>query len=362
MKESQSYLSILTRDDFSGSQIWRPVLAALLGLLVGGLFVLFSGETPLRAYHLLLTAGFGCQQLDNCSFWTTLQFATPLILAGLSAAVAFRAGVFSVGQAGQMVLGAGMAAWVAYQTLPMGWHPVLALITAALAGALWGVLPGLLKLLIGVHEIISSIVLNAIAGFLVRFIPLRFGPINASAQLPTLAPATKLNQGFFIALIAVLAVYLFLWVSASGYQQRMVGQAPQFARYGGLKPLRTVVVALLISGALAGLAGAIEVLGVHYRFIVGFSADENFDGILVALLGQSHPVGILLAAIFVGGVRLGSLNGLQIQAGIPRELGNAMLAVMALLMAAEHLLGSRADTLRGRIAALWKSRSKGSSR
>ncbi|KAA3648280.1 MAG: ABC transporter permease [Chloroflexi bacterium] len=352
MKGSQSYISVLTSDRFSGSKLWRPVLAALVGLLAGGLFLLFSGEAPLRSYRLLLTAGFGCGQLDNCSFWTTLQFATPLMLAGLSAAVAFRAGVFSIGQAGQMVLGAGFAAWVAYQTLPAGWHPLLALLAAAVAGAIWGVIPGLLKVGIGVNEIISSIVLNAVAGFLVGFVPLDFGTINQTAQLSTLAPATKLNQGFFIALIAVVIVYLYLWSSAAGYRQRMVGQAPGFARYGGYKELRTVTLALLFSGSLAGLAGAIEVLGVHYRFLVGFSADENFDGILVALLGQSHPLGIVLAAIFVGGVRLGALNGLQIQAGIPRELGNVMLAVMALLMAGQHLFRINAFGLRERFAAL----------
>ena len=352
MKSSQSYISILTSDRFSGSRIWQPLLAGIVGLLVGGIFVLFTDETPLRAYQLLLNSGFGCQQLDNCSLFTTLQFATPLILAGLSAAVAFRAGVFSIGQAGQMVLGAGFAAWVAYQPLSAGWHPILALLAAAVAGALWSIIPGLLKVLLGVNEIISSIILNAIAGFMVGFIPLSFRPINETAHLSTLAPATKLNQGFFIALFAVLIVYLFLWASATGYRQRMVGQAPRFAKYGGLKELRAVVWALLFSGALAGIAGAIEVLGVHYRFLVGFSADENFDGILVALLGQSHPVGIFLAAIFVGGVRLGALNGLQLQAGIPREIGNAMLAVMAILLAAQHLFRINAFNLRDRIAAL----------
>jgi simple sugar transport system permease protein len=204
---------------------------------------------------------------------------------------------------------------------------------AALVGGIWSLIPGILKMATGVHELIVTIVMNSIAGYLVNFIPRGFGRI---AGLPPLAPGTKLNFGIFLAILGVILVYILLWRTAVGYEQRMVGQEPGFATYGGQNKLRAVIGALFLSGALAGLAGALEVLGVHYRFITDFSADTNFDGVMVALLGQSHPLGVFIAGIFVGGIRLGSLNGLLIQAGIPRELGNAILAVTMIFMAANQ--------------------------
>jgi simple sugar transport system permease protein len=316
----------------------KLVIAAGVGLLFGGIFTLMAGHSPLTSYQLLMSAGFSCREWDHCAILTTFQFATPLILAGLSAAVAFRAGFFSIGQAGQMVLGAGAAAWVGYQVFPAGIHPFLAMLGAALVGAIWAIIPGILKLVTGVHEIIVTVIMNSIAGYIVSFIPLRYGRIELTARLDPLAPGTKLNSGFFLAFTVAVLAYYFLWHTAAGYEQRMVGQAPAFARYGGQNQWRSVIGAMCLSGALAGLAGGLEVLGVHYQFITNFSADANFDGVMVALLGQSHPMGVLISGIFVGGIRLGSLNGLLIQAGIPRELGNAILAVMMIFMAANQFL------------------------
>ena len=305
----------------------------MVGLLMGGIFALLAGYSPLTTFRLLISAGFSCQEWNHCAILTTFQFSTPLILAGLSAAVAFRAGFFSIGQAGQMVLGAGIAAWVGYQSFPVEIHPLLAMAGAALAGAIWAIIPGILKLTTGVHEIIVTVVMNSIAGYLVGFIPLSWGRIASSARLEPFAPGTKLNSGFAWALAMAVLVYFILWHTARGYEGRMVGQSPKFAQYGGQNKWRAIIGAMFLSGALAGLAGAVEVLGVHYRFISSFSADANFDGVMVALLGQSHPLGVVIAGIFVGGVRLGALNGLLIQARIPRELGNAILAVMTIFMA-----------------------------
>jgi len=313
------------------------IATAVIGLLIGGVFTLMGGHSPLITYRLLLSAGFSCQDWDHCALLTTFQFATPLILAGLSAAVTFRAGFFSIGQAGQMILGAGVASWVGYQVLPVGIHPILAMLSAALVGAIWAVIPGILKFTTGVHEIIVTAVMNSIAGYLVGFIPMSWGYIPDTARLLTLAPGTKLNTGVFWALTAAALVYFLMWQTSIGYEQRMVGQAPEFARYGGQNKIRAVIGALLLSGALAGLAGAVEVLGVHYKFISNFSADVNFDGVMVAILGQIHPLGVLIAGFFVGGIRLGSLNGLLIQAGIPRELGNVILAVMTIFIASSKL-------------------------
>lgn len=316
--------------------IIKSILAAIFGVMLGGIFLVLAGH-PLSEMRHLFAAGFGCGNSGSCAFLTMLQFATPLILSGLSAAIAFRAGFFSLGQAGQMLLGAGAAAWIGGFGDFGLWHPIAAIFCSALIGAVWAFIPGLLKVILNVNEVISSILLNSIAAYVLGIVPMKRGPILESAKLLPLSSGTKLNSGIMIALTSLLFVYLFLWQSRSGYAIRMGGQAPLFARFGGLNPNRSVLGALFLSGVFSGIAGAVEVLGVHYRFITDFSGDTAFDGVMVALLGHSHPIGILLSAIFVGGIRLGALNGLMIKGGIPRELGNAILAMVMIFMAVESL-------------------------
>ncbi len=327
-------------EDFEKGPVYRivkSILAAVFGLLVGGVFVLFTQSTPLEAFTALLSNGFGCEAANNCAWLTTLQWSTPLIFSGLAAAVSFRAGVFSIGQIGQMSLGAAFAAMIASRVqLPGVLHLVAALAAAALAGALWSLIPGLLKVCVGVNEILSSLVMNTIAGFVIGAIPMGHG-IPETARLARLAEGTKLNSGFFLALLALAFVLIYLFSTGRGLEVRTSGQAPVFARFAGMHPVRAVASAMLISGALAGLGGAVEVLGVHYQFVTNFSAVDSFDGLIVALLGQSNPLGIFFAAVFLGGVRLGSLGGLMIDAGVPRELGGAMIAVMVIFMCADKL-------------------------
>jgi simple sugar transport system permease protein len=313
-----------------------PLLAIISSLFVAGLFVLLTDAAPWDACGHMLAAGFGCQALNRCALLTTLQFATPLLLTGLSAAVAFRAGVFSVGQAGQMVLGAAAAAWLgSHPSLPGVVQVTIALIGGVVVGAAWGWVPGALKKFLNINEVIVTLVMNQLAVLLVGLVRLR--RVGAAARLAPLAPGTKLNAGIILALLVAVLVYVYLWRSASGYEQRMAGQAPLFARFGGIRERRAVMRAMLISGGLAGLAGGIEVLGVHYRFVLPFSGGGGFDGVAVALLGQTHPVGVTLAAIFLAGVRLGATNGLQLKAHVPRELGGAMIAMMILFVSAERL-------------------------
>jgi ABC-type uncharacterized transport system permease subunit len=333
------------------ARILKPIIASLLGLLVGGLFVVFTQSTPLEAYVALIKAGFSCQLIDNCALWTTFQFATPIILSGLSAMVAFRAGIFSIGQSGQMLLGAAFATWIGARVqIVGGLHPFAALLAGVIAGSLWGLIPGLLKALLGVNEIIVTLVMNRIAMFVIGAVPM--GRIPPDARLTTLAHGTKLNTGFLLAVAAVILLYFYLFRSRSGFEQRMSGQAPDFAHNAGMHPVRAIARAMLISGGLAGLAGGIEILGVHYHFVSSFSIEDNFDGIVVALLGQVHPIGIFLASIFLGGVRLGSLNGLLLEAHVPRELGSAMIAIMVLFMCADRLYRFDTFNLRQRWQAL----------
>jgi len=159
--------------------------------------------------------------------------------------------------------------------------------------------------------------------------------IDEAARLPVFFQGSKWGVGFILALLAALLVYLYLWRSVPGYEQRMAGQAPFFAHYGGIRSDRAAIRSMFIAGALAGMAGAIEILGVHRRLLQGFSTGLGFDGLLVAILGRVHPLGVVLVAILFAGVRLGAQIGLQTSVRIPRELGGGIIALIILFVAAE---------------------------
>ena len=316
-------------------QIARLLAPVFLSLLSGGLLILLVGQNPWSTYIGLFEAGFGCQTgPGRCALVTALQFATPLILSGLSATVAFRGGFFSVGQFGQMLFGAAAASWLAGNlSLAPVVHPAAALAGAALVGGLWGFIPAVLKNVIGVNEIISTLLLNPIASVVVGLVWLP--GVASGARLLPLIPGTKLSAGIFIALAAALVSYVFLWRTTPGMELRTNARASRFALYGGMPVHKPILLGMALSGALAGLAGGVEVLGVHYHFVSNFSAVNEFDGLIVAFSGQLHPAGVVLFAFLLGGLRTGSIVGLQIQSDIPRELGSALIAFM-LLFAATH--------------------------
>lgn len=324
-----------------------PALAVISGLVLASIFVLFTGVPPLTAYAELFKGGFSCAELTRCNLFQTLQLATPLMLTGLSAVIAFRSGMFSIGQEGQFLIGAITAAWLGYAIhLPPVLHPAVVLLAAMAAAGVYGWIPGVLKVRLGVNEVITTIILNNIANlfaiYMVNF-PLRADAstsahsplIDATAQLTVFFPGSKWGVGFILALLAVLFVYLYLWRSKPGYEQRMAGQAPLFALYGGIPSKRAAIRGMVLSGALSGLAGAIEILGVHRRLLQGFSAGLGFDGLMVAILGRVHPLGVLLVSILFAGVRLGAQIGLQTTVRIPRELGGGIIALIILFVAAE---------------------------
>lgn len=230
-----------------------------------------------------------------------------------------------------MLFGAAAANWLAgFISLPPIIHPAVALIGAALLGGLWGLIPALLKHFIGVNEIIVTLVLNPIASVLVGLI--RLPRVVESARLSPLIHSTKLSAGIFIALASTLSIYLFLWHTTHGMEVRAHANAPRFSLYGGMPVHMPVLLAMLLSGALAGLAGGIEVLGVHYQFVSNFSAVNDFDGLIIAFAGRVHPAGVVLFAFLLGGLRTGSIVGLQIRSGIPRELGSTLVALMLIFV------------------------------
>jgi general nucleoside transport system permease protein len=309
------------------------LLPVLLSLLAGALLILAAGQNPLTTYASLFEAGFGCYPgPGRCALVTALQFATPLILSGLSATMALRGGFFSIGQLGQMLFGAAAASWLGgHLSLPPFVHPLVALVGAMFLGCLWGLVPAVLKHFIGVNEIIATLLLNPIASLLVSLFWLP--RIRTSAQLAPLIPGSKLSAGIFIALVAALLIYLFLWRTTRGMEIRASAGAPRFALYGGMPVHSPVLLTMALSGALAGMAGGVEVLGVQYQFISNFSAVNDFDGLIIAFAGQLHPGGVILFALLLGGLRLGSLVGLQMLSGIPRELGGALIAFMLIFVA-----------------------------
>lgn len=342
-------------------QLVIPILAIVSGLLVASVFVVMAGANPIRAYAEMFTTAFGCSSLQHCNLLTTLQLATPLMLTGLSAVVAFRVGLFSIGQEGQLMLGGMMAAWLGYAIhLPAVVHPMVAIAAAMVVGGAYGLIPGVLKVKLGVNEIISTIVLNNIANLYVTYLinfPLRADqsttahsiPIDETARLLPLAAGSKWGIGFFIALLATLLITLYLWRTSPGYEERMSGQAPFFARFGGVPNEGAAIRGMFLSGALSGLAGAIQALGVHYRMLGGFSGGLGFDGLTAAILGQVHPIGTTVVAIFFAGLRQGAQVGLQFTSKVPRELGGGIIALMILFVAADQIYRTNLH----RVSAWW---------
>ncbi len=354
------------RRDKIMNQILVPILAILSGLGLAAGLVYLAGVNPIEAYSELFQAGFGCKGGGNCALLTTLERATPLMLTGLSAVIAFRSGMFSLGQEGQFMIGALVAAWLGYAiVLPPIIHPLFIMLVAMAAAGFYGWIAGALKVKLGVNEVISTIVLNEIAilfsVYMVNY-PLRadrsttaFSPvISDSAKLATFIPGSKWGMGFVIAVVVVIAVYIFLWRTGAGYEQRMAGQSGLFSAFGGIRNDRAAMRGMFLSGAVAGLAGVIEVLGVHYRINQEFSVGLGFTGLSVAILGQVHPIGVFLVSILFAGVSLGAQLGLQFALNIPRELGGTIIALMILFVSAEKFYQDKIAAVRR-----WSDRRRG---
>ena len=327
-----------------------PFLAVALSLAVGAIFILAIGEHPIAIYALMLRESLG----TGYGIGQTLFKATPLVFTGLAVALGFRAGLFNIGVEGQLYLG-GLAAALAGFALAGLPAPVLlplALLAAAAAGCVWGAVPGALKARFGAHEVINTIMLNfiafALASFLGRFVfepaTVRTAAVGAGATLPRLdvvLPALRgspVNFSLAIALLAALGSGVLLFGTRLGYELRAVGLNAPAAEFGGIAIGRTQVVAMALSGALAGLGGVNFVLGYKHYFELGFSAGAGFLGIAVALLGRNHPAGIVVAALFFGAL---SYGGLVINQRVPKELVEVLQALVILLAISAQVVTER---------------------
>jgi len=332
-----------------------PLLALLAAFAAGGLLIAAVGDDPIAVYGLLI--GSALSWPDGIGY--TLFYATPLIFTGLAVAVAFRAGLFNVGAEGQLYAAAFAAAWVGITCAGLpGWLLApLACTAAVAAGGAWGALPGILKARFGAHEVITTIMLNfvavALAGYLTQYryrqpgdAILETRTVGAGAHLarlgslvPGLPARIPLNLAFPAALAACGLVYVLLWRTRWGYELRVTGASPGAAAYGGIAAGRQLVIAMAISGALAGMVGINEVLGYRYRYYDGFSAGYGFTGIAVALLGRNHPAGVALAALLFGALVRGGLFVGIFSEHVSRDLVLVLQGLAILFVAAQRLPG-----------------------
>ncbi len=338
--------------------LFLPLLATFAALAVGAVMLIFLGANPFEAYGALLNGAFGSQN----ALADTIVRATPLLLVGLGICIAFRGGVINIGGEGQLIIGA-ITATVLGLTFPE-WPAILlvpaAMVAGFLGGALWGGIPGVLKAYYNVNEILSTIMLNIIAVQIMNYL-LR-GPLIDPAQLeaasripqtarlerlfdlPRLIP-TRLHLGALLAVILAFLVYIFLWRTTIGYQIRAVGLNKAAAKYAGINVNRNIVLALLLSGAFAGLAGAIQVYGVHHRMFTdgsaaGFTGSAGFNGIVAALFGKLNPIGTIPAAFIFGALIVGA-NSLQRAMQVPASFITALNGLVVVFVVSSDIISRK---------------------
>jgi general nucleoside transport system permease protein len=331
-----------------------PVLAMFAALLIGAVVLLFLKVNPLSAYASIVTGVFG----SVSGFTQSLVKATPLLLVGLGICIAFRASMINIGAEGQIILGAlGATAWsLAFRNWP-GWLLLpTTLLASFLAGALWGFFPGLLKARFQVNEILSTVMMNAIALQLMNLLvrgPL-IDPAGVTAgtylaqseRLPEsvwllrLIPQTLLNTGTILAVVLAFVVYLFLWRTTIGFRIRAVGLNPDASRYAGVNVPFYQALSLTLAGGFAGLAGAVEVMGVHHRLLEGITSGYGFSGIVAALFGGLHPLGLIPAAWVFGSLLVGA-DKMQRAVQVPSALIDTLLGLVVLFVVGSAYLSKR---------------------
>ncbi len=330
-----------------------PLLAVLTSMVVGGLIIAAAGGNPFAAYAGLFEGAFGSlNALSETTVW-----ASPYIFAGLAVAVGFKGGLFNIGAEGQLAFGAVAAAWIGYALpgmlgtdIPAVLHVILAVGGGMLAGGIWAAIPGFLKAYTGGHEVINTIMMNYIALNLTSFLlngPMKDpNPMNVvartpliaeSAHLPPVFPEFRFHWGFILAIGMAVLVWWLLWKTTLGFEIRTTGANLDAARYAGVNVKRTIIVTMLFSGILAGMAGAIEVTALNYRHELGFAVGYGFDAIAIALLGKNHPAGVVLASLLFAAMRNGATR-MQFLTQIPVDVISVIQALILLFVAADAVV------------------------
>ena len=344
-----------------------PLLNLAAAFLVSGVLVLVIGENPLRALQLLLYGAFGYGE----AIGYTLYYTTSLIFTGLAVAVAFHGGLFNIGGEGQAYLGGlgvGLVALhLGFLPFPLVW--LLSIAAAALFGGLWGFVPDWLQARRGSHVVITTIMLNFVASALMTYLlvnvlirPGQQAPESARFPVGSWLPQaheilgafgiaaarSPLNLSFLFALLCCVAVWVYVWKTRLGYELRVVGQSERAAVYGGISPARQIMIAMTISGALAGFLGLNELLGNQHRVILGFTSGFGFVGIAVALMGRNHPVGIAFSALLFGALYQG---GSELSFDMPRLSRDLVVVIQGLVIL---FAGALENLFRPQVEALFR--------
>ena len=354
-------------------EILSPLIAVVAAFVVGGIIVALIGDNPFATFGLLIGNSFG--SLRDVGYM--LFYATPLIFTGLAVAVAFRCGLLNIGAEGQLYVAAFATAWVgikfggtvvnvfgtdvnySWMSLPAILLVPLCMLTAVVAGGIWGAIPGILKAKFGSHEVINTIMLNFIAIALVSYftqyyykVPgdaiLQTAPIGEAAHIPRISQFipgmpdyVPLSVAFLLAVLMCVLVYIFLWKTKWGYELRAVGENASAAEYGGISPKKQIIIAMTISGGLAGMVAIGEVMGNRYLYYHDFSGEVGFLGIAVALLGRNHPLGVFLAAIFFAILSRGGIFVDAFTNYVSKDLVEVLQAVVILFVASLQRFSKR---------------------
>jgi len=322
------------------------IVAIIVAFLVGAVVLAATGHSPIDAYARLLRGAFG----DSYGIGQTLTQATPIIFTSLAFLFAFKCGLFNIGAEGQLLIGGFAAALVgiSFAGLPFYVHLPLALLAGAAGGALWGFIPAILKAKLDAHEVITTMMLSYVALYVTSYMvnyPFKAPPgwvaqtplIAPAAELPRILPPTQLSGSIIVALIMAGITAFVLQRTTLGYEVRAIGLNAAAAKSSGINVKRGMILALVISGTLAGLGGAGEILGVERRFIDGFSPGYGWDGLAVALIGGLNPFGAVLASILIGALRSGGLV-MSGETGVPLDVIYIIQSLVVLFAAAPQLM------------------------
>jgi len=330
-----------------------PFLAIFTAVVLGGIIIVSVGGNPFLAYYGLIQGSFGsAKALSETAVW-----ATPFIFAGLAVALAFKGGLFNIGAEGQLALGATFSALIGYALpewlgtdIPFIIHLPLTIILGMAGGAIWAAIVGFLKAYTGGHEVINTIMMNYIALNTISYLlngPMKDrNPNNVIARTPLIADSARMPEifdgfrihwGFVLALIIAFLAWWVLNKTTLGFEIRTVGANPDAAKYAGINVKRTIIITMALSGMLAGMAGSLEVTGLNFRHELGFSIGYGFDAIAIALLGKSHPLGVVLASILFAAMRNGATN-MQFLTQLPVDLISMLQALILLFVAADAII------------------------
>lgn len=326
--------------------IVRYVLSFIGVLALGSILIAWQGEDPVNAANLILKGAFGSvKALGN-----TLRWATPCLLTGSAAIIAFKSGITNLGIEGQMYIGALTAAYIGYAiNLPPVVHALVCVLASGIAGVIWVIIPSLMRLFFNIHEYVTTMMMNFVGILLADYITLwiimpkvdvtstaiKTPSILDSAKLPNIIPGTSATVGFFIGLLACLIVYFLYRYTIKGYELKQVGDNIKFAKIGGVNTTKTFITIFILSGFIAGVCGGVEVTGGYNRYISNFSATMGWEGIMIANISGRHPIALIFVSLIWGALKTGSMS-MERATSLNRLTVNLLQMIFVLLVSVDY--------------------------